>query len=289
MEMHQPDNWTLDFAALPPARAELGESPVWSPAENCLWWVDITGKRLFRTDAASGETHIWPTPEEAGCVVPMAGGGVAVGMETGLYRFDSPSEQFSLVCALGEPGIRFNDAATDSAGRLWAGTMDIHNRSPIGKLVRIDPDGTLTVMQTGLRTPNGLALDALGGRLYFSDSHADIQTIWTRLFDPATGGLGPRRVFARTDDLKGRPDGACLDEDGNYWIAAVGGGVIHVFAPDATRLAEIPTPTLDPTKPAFAGPDLGVLYLTSKTGPDGGGILVRAATDFRGRAQTPFG
>ena len=31
--------------------AELGESPVWRAEDDMIWWVDVEGLRLLRTDA----------------------------------------------------------------------------------------------------------------------------------------------------------------------------------------------------------------------------------------------
>ena len=48
------------------ARAELGECPVWSAAEEALYWVDILAPALHRLHPASGETRSWPMPEPIG-------------------------------------------------------------------------------------------------------------------------------------------------------------------------------------------------------------------------------
>ena len=36
------------------ARCGTGESPLWSPAEQALYWVDIPAARLHRWDATTG-------------------------------------------------------------------------------------------------------------------------------------------------------------------------------------------------------------------------------------------
>lgn len=278
---------SLDFKPVSDVRAELGESPVWSAADACVWWVDISGRRLLRT-GADGATETWETTEQVGFVV-LASTGVVLGLESGLFAFDPSTGGFEQLVALEAPGVRFNDATTDSAGRLWAGTMDMENRRPVGQLLRIDPDLTVTVVAEGMRTPNGLAVDDVTGRLYFSDSHPEIQTIWAANLDIRSGRLSERRIFARMHEFAGRPDGGALDEDGNYWSAGVDGGAIHVFARDGSRLFEFPTPMPDTTKIAFGGPELRHIYLTSKAGSGAGGLLAVAETAFKGRETTPFG
>lgn len=279
----------LDFETLSPALATLGESPVWSPAERCVWWVDVPGRTLFRTRADDGRTDQWVMPEQLGFAAPMTGGGLVLGMESGLFRFDTGSGDIERLVAFDEPGTRFNDAAVDGAGRLWAATVDLDNRRPVGVLYRILPDLSVSAVVSGLVTANGLAVDDARGRLYLSDSHPDVQAIWVADLDGAGGAVGDRRVLAHMHDMAGRPDGAAVDADGTYWIAGVGGGVIHGFDAAGRHVAEIPTPCDDPTKLVFGGADLDRLFLTSKAGPGSGGALATAAAPATGRPPCAFG
>jgi len=287
--MTTPERPDQPFRQLSRDRAGLGESPVWCPDRQAVWWVDVTGRRLFLTGLATAETTSWPMPEETGFVALSHGGTVVVGLETGLFRFDPDSADLTLLCPQPIAGQRFNDAATDARGRLWAATMEIDNRSPTGLLYRIEPDGTAEPVIDGLHTPNGLAVDGGRGRLYLSDSHPGRQTIWTVPLDPDTGSLGERALFVDMTGLDGRPDGAALDRDGTYWIAGVGGGCVHGFAPDGKAIARVTTPMPDPTKIAFGGPALDQAFLTSKSGPGSGGCLHVGQAEGQGTAAVPFG
>ena len=44
----------LSVECVIPARARLGESPVWSEAESLLYWVDIDGRRIHRFSPSTG-------------------------------------------------------------------------------------------------------------------------------------------------------------------------------------------------------------------------------------------
>lgn len=281
---------TWHFERLSSAQALLGESPVWSARDGCVWWVDITGRKLLRSDADSGRTRVWRTPEEVGFVVRAHEGRIVVGMESGLFLFDALSGAFTLIYRLEGDRIRFNDAATDGAGRLWAATCDIDNKAPLGRLLRIDADLSVHPVATGLLTPNGLAVDSGRGQLYLSDSHPSVQTLWSAPLDLAGGALGERRRIAHFGELKGRPDGGAIDAQGTYWIAGVGGAALHAFSPEGRHLAEIATPMAAPTKFVFGGADLGTVFLTSKAGgeDDPGGYLFRATPGLQGRRETPF-
>ncbi len=279
------------FKRLSDARALLGESPVWESSANAVCWVDIDGSKVFRTDAECGDTAVWAAPEFAGCVAVSVEGAVMVGMESGLFRLDTQTGVFDRVMRLERKGVRFNDSTVDAAGNLWAATMDVANVEPIGTVYRIGLDLSATEVMSGFTTPNGLAVDARRGRLYVSDSHASVQTVWWHPLDLRSGAVGDRRTFFPMREFNGRPDGAALDALGNYWIAGVGGSALHKLDPDGNHLAEIRTPMPAPTKIAFGGKDLDQVFLTSKTDEGGGvgGYLMVAETPENGADATLFG
>lgn len=257
------------FVPLSTTRARLGESPVWSSVHNAVWWVDITGRKLLRTDLTGG-TQEWPTPEIPG-FVQCLGEEVLVGMQTGIFRFNQPSATFEKRVALLVPRQRFNDACSDNRGRIWAGTMDIDNQRANGTLYLFDPTfRTLLSKLEGFRTINGLAWDEPRGRLFVSDSHPDIQSVWTYEVS-ANGQMSQREIFASFDKLDGRPDGAALDSDGGYWIAGVGGGAIYRFMPGGGRATQFQVPVKSPTKPVFTdGPNKAMLLTSFEDDGDGG-------------------
>jgi sugar lactone lactonase YvrE len=61
----------------------------------------------------------------------------------------------------------------------------------------------------------------------------------------------------------GRPDGAAVDVQGNYYIAMFEGRRVCKFGPDGTLLNEWATPVQCPTMPCFGGDDLQTLFITS--------------------------
>lgn len=220
----------IEFTILTQTRAKLGESPFWDPLRGCLWWVDVDGRRLLRTTVSNGNTDMWPTPELPGFVVLTQTGKPAIGMESGIFFFTPETGKFDQVIKLEAQNVRFNDATIDSAGRLWAATMDIAGNSPVGILYLVSSRRRLVSVVNGLNTPNGLAVDKVRSRLYLSDSHPGVQTIWVFGVEWFSGKLADRRIFAAMNGFNGRPDGATIDTTGNYWIAGVDGAAVHVFA-----------------------------------------------------------
>lgn len=265
----------LEFAVIADVRAELGESPVWDIEGNCLWWVDIDGRRLLRTDAVTDLTESWTMPEPTGFMVLTETGLPAVGLGTGIFLFNPGNRTLEPLVRIEDEGVRFNDATVDTAGRLWAGTMDLALDTPRGALFSIDADMVARRRMSGLMVQNGLATDAERGCLYVSDSHWDVQKIWRCPLDLATGEIGERELFVDMMEKPGRPDGAALDRSGNYWIASIEGRVLHVFTPDGMLAVSHPTPFSAPTKAAFGGPGLDEVYLTSKGGDAPDGALAR--------------
>ena len=269
--MHQPAS-TAHFLPLSTARAKLGESPVWSESDQAVWWVDITGRKLMKT-TLDGQTKDWPMPELTGFVQCVAGR-ILVGMQTGIFNFAPSTSQLDRVVAIAEQGMRFNDACTDSRGRIWAGTMDVQNRRPNGALYLFDPaQNTLDPQLSGFRIINGLAWDDMQNRLYLSDSHASVQTVWTCDIGQ-DGRLANRAVFARFNDLAGRPDGAAMDKGGHYWIAGVGAGSLYRFHRNGDLIAHYDVPAKSPTKPVFVPENGRSLVLTSFQDDHVGGRLL---------------
>jgi len=231
--------------------AQLGESPFWDHAD-CIWWVDIEGRQLLATRLSSHETRSWPTPELPGFVVLLGPEQPVVGMESGIFAFTPGDGTFRRMVAFSGAGQRFNDATVDGYGRLWASTMAIDSRERRGCVHAVTPGMELRTVLDGLATPNGLAADPAGGRLYFSDSHPDIRMIWHAPCDFTAGELGPRCEFASTDGLAGRPDGAALAADGGtYWIAGVDGSALYGFGRDGQLMHMVDLPFSAPTKLAF--------------------------------------
>jgi sugar lactone lactonase YvrE len=68
---------------------------------------------------------------------------------------------------------------------------------------------------------------------------------------------------AANGGYKGRPDGAAVDVQGNYYAAMFEGRRVCKFSPDGRLLAEIETPAQCPTMPCFGGEDLKTLFITT--------------------------
>ena len=245
------------------ARASLGECPVWSTAEQVLYWVDINAPSLNRFDPATGSNRAIPMPSSIGCFALRGRGGFVVALRDGIWlaRADGALERRVAAAPYDPAHHRFNDGRCDPQGRLFAGTMNEKRDATSAALYRLDADFRLTEVEGGITISNGLAWSPDGRTMYHADTPA--RTINAFAFDATTGTPSERRVFARFDAETDRPDGAAVDSEGCYWTTFYGGGRVVRLSPAGAALASYPVPALCPTMCAFGGADLKTLYVTS--------------------------
>lgn len=181
--------------------------------------------------------------------------------------------------------LRANDGKCDPLGRFWVGTIDETKAQRRAALFSIDARGraqgvapVVQCMAGDALTGNGLAWSPDSTTLYWADTSSNVVHAWD--WDAEANVLSAHRHFlqcppkpagwpfdpiatAQQPLYGGRPDGAAVDVQGNYWVALYEGRRICQFAPDGTLLAEYPTPAQCPTMPCFGGADLKTLYLTT--------------------------
>ncbi|MEO6291172.1 MAG: SMP-30/gluconolactonase/LRE family protein [Burkholderiaceae bacterium] len=256
--------------AISKTRDRVGECPVWSVAEQALYWVDIEGRKIHRFDWADKSQQSWTTPERVGCIALVADGRVVAAMESGVFeitRLQAPDISLKLLAPITHPqtNMRFNDGRCDRSGRFWVSTMcmDMSLAAQVGAVYCLDEAGLSAAKVDGLITPNGMAFSPDDKTMYLSDSHPSVQKIWAFDVDLETATLSRERDFVDMLPLPGRPDGAAVDTQGNYWICANDAGQIHCFNPQGALLSSISVPVSKPSMCAFGGPDLNVLFVTS--------------------------
>ncbi len=281
---HVRDMTGIDVAV--PAGARLGESPVWSPEEDVLYWIDIEGRRVHRFDPVTGVNETRSIPGRPGSLVRTTQPGLLLmAMENQIIWLDWTTGATAPWLTLEPSGIgnRLNDGKTDPSGRYWVGSM--HERPAArrytGSLYRIEGDGSFTATRNRIGISNALAFDAERKRMYFSDTFTRRVVCFD--YDLDTGANHNETTFVEFDDLPGSPDGACVDTEGCYWVAAVHGGALLRFTPDGRLDRRIDLPVTRPTMPAFGGTGLDKLFVTSIGGdghtthphrPEAGDLLV---------------
>lgn len=263
------------------ARAELGEATVWDSNAGVLWWVDIWGRRIFRTNPENGRTDSWEAPEYLGCLGLRKSGGLVLTMASGFYFFDPETAVFTPICnpEAHLADSRFNDGKTDRQGRFWSGSMfEAAGRKPefIGSLYRLDVDLSVHPVISGIGCCNGLAWSPDSRRMYFADSHTPVVRMYD--FDAVTGEIENERTFVEFTEPGDVADGATVDVDGCYWVTIPFKGRVDRYDPDGVLMDSIFMPTDLPTCCEFGGPDMNVLYVTTA-------VLKRSSEALKGQVS----
>jgi len=244
----------------------LGETPQWSPAEQALWWVNCEHPaELHRWHPESGDHRVWPMPMRIGGFVLGTGGVAVVALTDGLYAFDADSGALDLrVRSPFPPQVKLHETACDRQGRLWIGGYDHDfpaNREAGGAAIcRLEGDQLVPAIE-GIAVANALAFSPDGGTLYVANSPR--RTVEAFDLDPASGAVANRRTFIALKEGEGFVDGATVDAAGGYWLANVAAGALRRYLPDGTLDRIMALPFSNPTKPAFGGPDMATLFVTS--------------------------
>jgi len=273
--------------------AGLGESPLWDHRTARLWWVDSTAGRLHASGAEGQDQASWDLGQPIGSI-GLATAGLVVALADGFYRFDAQAGTTTPITRPDmAPGTRLNDGKADRAGRFLCASMRTGDALGAGALFRLDADGAIGQLESGVGIGNAICFSPDGDTLYFADSLDGKLRRYD--YDQAVGRVGPRHDLVDCQLHGGSgADGATVDAEGRIWVALVLAQAIGCYAPDGTLLRSIPVPLPYPSCPAFGGPNLDTLYLTSIANsghrlvadhPDAGRITVIRGLDAPGIAE----
>jgi sugar lactone lactonase YvrE len=285
----------MTWTTVTTAPNELGESPFWHPQERRLYWVDIPGRKILRTRPGDAIVDTWALPSEPGCMAPAKNGGWVIALRHGVFRAHTWGGPLEHIATLDYDAryMRANDGKCDPQGRFWVGTLDETktarnaalysvNSHPLANAPDRSASSTAVIERhtdpaiLPVTTANGLAWSPDGCTLYWADTASHRIDAWD--LDVATARISARRTFVEfhpkpadwqfdaapgNQGYGGRPDGAAVDVQGNYFVAMFEGRRICQFSPEGTLLAEWPTPVQCPTMPCFGGDDLQTLFITS--------------------------
>ncbi len=281
-------------------RNVVGEGPLWHPAEKKLYWIDIMTGRIMRYDPASGEHSQFFQGPIVGGFTMQADGSLLLFLEgPAVAELKDGSLHYLIDDLPEEPGYRFNDVIADPAGRVFCGTMPTDadravNDGLLGRLYRLDTDGSIRVVVDDVRLSNGLGFTPDRKRMYYTDSLA--RRILVFDYDERTGDISNRRVFRDVPDDGGVPDGMTVDSEGYVWSASAGGSALYRFAPDGREDRRIDFPTAKiVSSVTFGGADVDEMYVTTiggdrkrESGKDAGALFrlrpgVTGTPDFYSR------
>ena len=169
-----------------------------------------------------------------------------------------------------------NDMVVDTTGRAWVGNFgfdldalieekgveDALAGHPSTNLVRVDPDGSVHLASPDMHFPNGTVISVDGKTLIVAET---LSMCLTAFNIEADGSLSNRRVWAAVGMRA--PDGICLDENGNVWVA-------NALAAECVLVAEGGEilQTVETSQPCFAcmlgGDDGRTLHMVTAQSSD---------------------
>jgi len=266
-------------------RCETGENPLWHPMERRLYWTDIPAGRMFRYDPATNTHEQFYEGRPVGGFTIQHDGSLLLFMDRGTVAQWRDGELTTVIEEIAaEREFRFNDVIADPRGRVFCGTVDDGGRK--GRLYRLDPDGSLSLLLDHIGCSNGMAFTLDQKLFYYTDSKA--YEIYLFDYDLDTGAISNQRVFARFSEEEGFPDGATLDSQGRLWSAVWDGFGVVRLREDGSVAERIALPTGKVSSVTFGGDDLSDMYITTasgnmpRQGDTAAGALFRVRMDIPG-------
>lgn len=196
------------------------ESPRWH--DDKLWFLDIHGKSIKTVELDGTLTTVLDLPFLPNGFGIDADGTLVFGdaLARKIYRWDGKTlqatadlTQLTVFC--------LSDGIVDPQGRMYVGDIGYNFFDPANQpvktcvIVKVEPDGSASVVADQLAFPNGMVITPDGKTLVVAECMAHRLTA----FDiDDSGALHNRRVWAELPEDT-HPDGICLDVEGAIWVA----------------------------------------------------------------------
>ncbi len=246
------------------AQNTCGESPIWDPVAGRLSWIDTERPVFIALEPSSSRTESAATPWLVQAIGRRASGGWIAVIRDGFAFLDSNGARGDFIGnpVLGIAHMMMNDGAVGPDGRFYAGSLnaDVLD-APDGCLHRVDTDGAIETIETGMVLPNGMSFSPDGRTMYVTEMWANRITAFD--FDPRRGEVSRRRALIEIPAEEGHPDGLIVDEEGFLWSGHWQGFRVTRYDPDGKKVCHVDVPVPTATCMAFGGPDLDQLFITT--------------------------
>jgi lactonase len=134
-----------------------------------------------------------------------------------------------------------DDMTFDRSGAMFVTDMRGTPWSPVGRIIRFDPDGSNpTLLQGGLASPNGISFTPDFSALWVSEFTAGREDYLPLSADHTAVGAGHIGMHASVGQAQ--LDSNAVDTAGNIYQCIFGGGEVLVWAPDGSLAAKIVVP-----------------------------------------------
>jgi len=250
---------------------QFTEGPLWIP-DGFLLFSDIPADTIYKYEPeTTQEIFLKPSGHGNGLTLDKQGRLLICLHDRHVKRLEKDGTQTTLaefytgkrlnspndIVVKSDESIYFTDPPFGLSNRTEGKELDFSG------VYRIEPDGTLVLLDDSIMLPNGLAFSPDESVLYV-DNSKDGEVY---AFDVTVDGLlENRRSFARVGvgaPGKGAADGLKVDVDGNVFVTCPEG--VSVFSRDGFRFGVIECPEI-PSNVAWGDDDYRTLYITARTG-----------------------
>jgi sugar lactone lactonase YvrE len=255
----------------------LGEGPLWHPERQQLYWFDILRKSLMTRVGDQAEE--WQFDDHVSAAGWIDADHLLIASAAGLFTYDLTNGQQKQIVALEE------DGRADPLGGLWIGTMGKSAEPDAGAIYRFYK-GELRLLYKGISVSNAICFTPDGNAAYFTDTHS--RKVMRQTLDAQGWPKGTPELFLDVTKEGLNPDGAVVDAQGCFWNAQWGASRVARYDPAGNFLSEITFPARQVTCPAFGGPDLSTLYVTSasvRVNDPQGGQTFAVQTGIKGQKE----
>jgi len=248
---------------------EFTEGPIWIP-EGFLLFSDIPANTIYKYEPGL-ETEIFlkPSGHSNGLTLDQQGRLLICEHERRVTRIEkdgtiSVLAEYYEAKRLNSP----NDIVVKKDGSIYFTdpSFGLPNRTEGKELdfcgvYRVETNGNITLLDSSIVLPNGLAFSPEENKLYVDDSSSG----HVYVFDVLDSGLlEHKRLFAEVGGVEGRGgDGMKVDVVGNVFVTGPEG--ISVFNDDGVIFGVIECPE-KPSNLAWGDDDYRTLYITARTG-----------------------
>ncbi len=245
----------------------FGDGPT-SDAEGNFYFSDMKAPGIFKVALDGSKTLLIDEPASGLKFGPDGRLYACQGSKKRLIAIDLPKKAIEVIAENVQP----NDLAISRTGQIYFTETGKH------QVTRIDlKTKALSVADTGITAPNGIALSPDQGTLAVSDYRG--ANVWTFRVeaDGTLSSKAPYMTMRRPIDPKGEfkreepppllavagGDGMCSDEQGRFYVATTLG--IQVFDPTGRECGLLPRLQLDKplTSCTLAGPGRSYLYMAN--------------------------
>ena len=240
------------------------EAPKWRDGK--IWTSDVFGRAVYTVTPDGQREFVCEIPGRPAGLGFMPDGRLIISSQDERKLMQWTDGRLSVYADLSEvTPYCINDFAIDAKGRIYLGNFGYHynlgEAQRPANMHRIDPDGRITEVATGMDFPNAAVIVNGGRTLIVNETWVGRVTAFDLTDD---GQLLNRRIYAQLGERG--PDGMCADAEGAIWVGCYhsgeilrvleGGEITDRFKFDGSAISCV-----------VGGEDGHTLYMTTFLGP----------------------